>query len=49
MKRPLQVLLVNPSIYDVSAYGFWSAPLGLLYMGQHFEKERIGAQAYRLR
>ena len=33
MKRPLQVLLVNPHIYDVSAYGFWSAPLGLLYVG----------------
>jgi len=33
VKRPLQVLLVNPHIYDVSAYGFWSAPLGLLYVG----------------
>lgn len=33
MTRPLQALLVNPHIYDVSAYGFWSAPLGLLYMG----------------
>ena len=33
MTRPLQALLVNPHIYDVSAYGFWSAPLGLLYVG----------------
>ncbi len=33
MKRPLQALLINPYIYDVSAYGFWSAPLGLLYVG----------------
>ena len=33
MTRPLQALLVNPYIYDVSAYGFWSAPLGLLYVG----------------
>lgn len=32
MKR-LNVLLVNPYIYDVSAYGFWSAPLGLMYIG----------------
>lgn len=31
--RVMQVLLINPYIYDVSAYGFWSAPLGLLYMG----------------
>ncbi len=33
MKRPFRVLLVNPYIYDVSAYGFWSAPLGLLQIG----------------
>lgn len=31
--RRLRVLLINPYIYDVSAYSFWSAPLGLLYMG----------------
>ena len=29
----MQALLVNPPMYDVSAYGFWSAPLGLLYLG----------------
>jgi radical SAM superfamily enzyme YgiQ (UPF0313 family) len=29
----MKTLLINPYIYDVSAYGFWSAPLGLLYMG----------------
>ncbi|OPY66612.1 MAG: B12 binding domain protein [Syntrophorhabdaceae bacterium PtaU1.Bin034] len=33
MKKPLQVLLINPYIYDVSAYSFWSTPLGLLYVG----------------
>jgi radical SAM superfamily enzyme YgiQ (UPF0313 family) len=33
MKRRLQVLLINPPIYDVSAFGFWSSPLGLLYVG----------------
>lgn len=33
MKRRLQVLLINPPVYDVAAYGFWSAPLGLLYVG----------------
>ncbi len=31
--KPLKVLLINPYIYDVSAYGFWSSPLGLLYLG----------------
>jgi radical SAM superfamily enzyme YgiQ (UPF0313 family) len=29
----MRILLINPYIYDVSAYSFWSAPLGLLYMG----------------
>lgn len=33
MNRKLKVLLINPYMYDVSAYSFWSAPLGLLYMG----------------
>ena len=33
MRKPLQVLLINPYIYDVSAYSFWSAPLGLLQIG----------------
>lgn len=31
--KHLRTLLVNPYIYDVSAYSFWSAPLGLLYVG----------------
>jgi radical SAM superfamily enzyme YgiQ (UPF0313 family) len=31
--KHMKALLVNPSIYDVSAYSFWSAPLGLLYVG----------------
>jgi radical SAM superfamily enzyme YgiQ (UPF0313 family) len=26
-------MLINPYIYDFSAYSFWSAPLGLLYLG----------------
>jgi radical SAM superfamily enzyme YgiQ (UPF0313 family) len=33
VNRQLKVLLINPYIYDVSAYGFWSSPLGLLYVG----------------
>ena len=31
--KHMKALLINPHIYDVSAYGFWSAPLGLLYVG----------------
>jgi hypothetical protein len=31
--KQLRALLVNPYIYDFAAYNFWSAPLGLLYMG----------------
>ncbi len=33
MNRPVRVLLINPYCYDVSAYSFWSAPLGLLQIG----------------
>jgi len=28
-----KALLINPYIYDFAAYSFWSAPLGLLYIG----------------
>ena len=31
--KHMRALLINPYIYDVSAYNFWSAPLGLLYVG----------------
>jgi hypothetical protein len=32
MQRPT-VLLINPYIYDFTAYDLWSKPLGLLYLG----------------
>jgi radical SAM superfamily enzyme YgiQ (UPF0313 family) len=32
MKRNDNLLLVNPWIYDFTAYDFWSKPLGLLYI-----------------
>ncbi len=32
MKRNYNLLLVNPWIYDFTAYDFWSKPLGLLYI-----------------
>jgi radical SAM superfamily enzyme YgiQ (UPF0313 family) len=38
LNRRIGVLLINPYIYDVAAYGFWSAPLGLLYMGAILRK-----------
>jgi len=38
LNRRLNVLLINPYIYDVSAYGFWASPLGLLYMGAILRK-----------
>lgn len=34
----MKVLLINPSIYDFAAYGFWSSPLGLLYVGSILRK-----------
>ena len=30
--KPVSLLLVNPWIYDFTAYDFWSKPLGLLYL-----------------
>jgi len=38
VKKPPRVLLINPYIYDVSAYSFWSAPLGLLQAGSILRK-----------
>ena len=32
MKKIFNLLLINPWIYDFTAYDFWSKPLGLLYI-----------------
>ena len=32
MKKNYNLLLINPWIYDFTAYDFWSKPLGLLYI-----------------
>ncbi len=42
MKKKFNLLLINPWIYDFTAYDFWSKPLGLLYVasilrGQSYE------------
>ncbi|MEW6618957.1 MAG: radical SAM protein [bacterium] len=37
MKSETVVLLINPWIYDFSAYDLWSKPLGLLYLGSLFK------------
>lgn len=34
----MKALLINPYIYDFSAYSFWSTPLGLLYLGSILRK-----------
>ena len=31
-KKRNKLLLINPWIYDFTAYDFWSKPLGILYM-----------------
>jgi radical SAM superfamily enzyme YgiQ (UPF0313 family) len=38
MHKRLSTLLINPYIYDVSACGYWSSPLGLLYVGAVLRK-----------
>jgi radical SAM superfamily enzyme YgiQ (UPF0313 family) len=40
----MRALLINPYIYDVSAYSFWSAPLGLLYVGSVLRQNGIDIQ-----
>ncbi len=42
--KQLRALLINPYIYDVSAYSFWSAPLGLLYVGSILRENGIDIQ-----
>ena len=39
--KHLRALLINPYIYDFSAYSFWSMPLGLLYMGGILRKNGV--------
>jgi hypothetical protein len=39
--KHLRALLINPYIYDYSAYSFWSMPLGLLYMGGILRKNGV--------
>jgi hypothetical protein len=31
-------LLTNPPIYDFSAYGLWTKPVGLLYLSSIFKE-----------
>jgi hypothetical protein len=37
----MKALLINPYIYDISAYSFWSAPLGLLSIGSILRENGI--------
>jgi len=37
----MKTLLINPHIYDFAAYNFWSAPIGLLYLGSVLRKNNI--------
>ena len=39
MKKPPNILLINPWIYDFAAHDLWSKPLGLLLLGG-FLRER---------
>ncbi len=39
MKENFNLLLINPWIYDFTAYDFWSKPLGLLYIASILRKQ----------
>jgi hypothetical protein len=36
--------LINPWIYDFSAYDFWMKPIGLLYMASYLRKNGLDIQ-----
>jgi len=40
MKKDFSLLLINPWIYDFTAYDFWSKPLGLLYIASILREQR---------
>ena len=40
MRENFNILLINPWIYDFTAYDFWSKPLGLLYIASILSKEK---------
>jgi len=42
MKKKFNLLLINPWIYDFTAYDFWSKPLGLLYIGSILREQGYG-------
>ncbi len=39
-----RILLINPWIYDFSAYDFWMKPLGLFYMASYLRKNGLEVQ-----
>lgn len=39
-----RVLLINPWIYDFSAYDYWIKPLGLLYMASYIRRNGINVE-----
>ncbi len=39
---PKTILLINPWIYDFSAYDFWNKPLGLLYLASFLRNNGYG-------
>jgi len=39
MSSPKNILLINPWIYDFTAYDFWLKPLGLLYIASVLQKQ----------
>ncbi len=41
MPGKFRVLLINPWIYDVAAFDFWTKPIGLLYLAALLEKAGV--------
>lgn len=40
------ILLINPPIYDFSAYDLWAKPLGLLYLSSLFKKQGVNVELF---
>jgi radical SAM superfamily enzyme YgiQ (UPF0313 family) len=41
-----KILLVNPPVYDFSAYDLWAKPLGLLYLSSILKQQNIDVQFF---
>ena len=42
----MQILLINPPIYDFACFDYWLKPLGLLYIADFLRKNNINIELF---